>query len=324
MAQFSKIKHLFAIGAVVCATSALAVSCSKSTDGDDNTDTKGDASLPGTSAVSLPDGVAGKPCTDATKDCAAGATCATSLGVLATFGQGTPAPGGYCTAACLDDSECGDGACVGALAPLNVKGQCLQGCSSDTDCGRAGYVCAELDLQAIAGAASSAAADAGVAVPDAGVDIPEIPKVCFPKPKTVTLAAGIVGKACTEGGSECGDGTCSTSVLGQTLPGGSCTGACLKDAECGTGGVCLLPIVTPFFSTPGNCVKGCSADTDCRASEGYVCSPAGNGAAAAPRYCTLPAPVQDAGVPGTDAGSTSPVSDAGTTVATDAGVADAG
>jgi hypothetical protein len=323
MAQFSNFKHLFAIGAVVCATSALAISCSKSTDGED--DTKGDAALPGTTAAaaSLPDGVAGKACTDATKDCAAGATCATTLGLGALLGQGNAAPGGYCTLDCTDDSECGDGVCVGAIPVLNPKGKCMQPCSKATDC-RDGYACAELDLQGIASTAASVAADAGVAVPDAGVDIPVVPKACYPNPKTVTLAAGIVGKACTEGGSECGAGTCTTSVFGQTLPGGSCTGACLKDAECGTGGVCLAPIVTPFFSNPGNCVKGCSADTDCRASEGYVCSPAATGAAAAPRYCTLPAPVRDGGVPGTDAGSTSPVSDAGSTTATDAGVADAG
>jgi len=321
MTLFKHVLNLATVGAVICATSALAVSCSKDTS--DDTGSNGNTS--GTDAgvkASLDDGVVGKACTAATECKGTGGTCASSIGVGTVVGLGTPAAGGYCTAACSTDDECGTGVCVGAVAQLSVKGQCLLACSKDADCGREGYSCGELDLKAIAAQAGAAAADAGIAVPDA--QVPEVPKACVPKPKTVTLAANTAGKACTAN-TDCGEGTCNATdrLSGAELPDGYCTGACNADTDCGTGGACYGAIITPLFSTAGNCVKSCTAKSDCRT--GYDCVTVGQNANAV-KFCYLPAPVTDAGV-STDAGSP-PTTDAGSTTtdagATDAGAADAG
>jgi hypothetical protein len=73
--------------------------------------------------------------------------------------QGYTFPGGYCTAICANDSECGDGArCplapalsnplltvfAGALAPqIRMMSYCLQTCEGEADCrSAAGYRCA--------------------------------------------------------------------------------------------------------------------------------------------------------------------------------------
>jgi hypothetical protein len=79
------------------------------------------------------------------------------------------------------------------------------------------------------------------------------------------------------------------------LPGGYCTttieNACATDAECGEGGGCFLafegvpdstiealdsldpplPFSVRQFADAGICLKACTTDADCRASEGYTC-----------------------------------------------------
>jgi hypothetical protein len=56
-------------------------------------------------------------------------------------GGAMPAPGGYCSANCVDDSDCGGGTCLGGLSfpGASIPGICFKKCSADADCGRAGY-----------------------------------------------------------------------------------------------------------------------------------------------------------------------------------------
>jgi hypothetical protein len=82
--------------------------------------------------------------TDAGMSSDCGSVCMSSLGgALAMFmGGGMAAPGGYCSANCVDDSDCGGGLCLGAISfpGLSGTGICFKTCSADTDC-RTGYAC---------------------------------------------------------------------------------------------------------------------------------------------------------------------------------------
>ncbi|HEX4354804.1 MAG TPA: hypothetical protein VHZ95_17860, partial [Polyangiales bacterium] len=88
--------------------------------------------------VQLPDDVAGKACRrDA--DCVSG-SCVTTLHIQGPD-AGIAAGGGYCTAACTDDSDCGrSGSC--SVARDLSQGECLATCAADSDC-RTGYVCVD-------------------------------------------------------------------------------------------------------------------------------------------------------------------------------------
>ena len=58
--------------------------------------------------------------------------CADTLGGISVLGQtggGRPAPGGYCTGACFEDSECGNNGICAALIP-NQAGTCYLECGN--------------------------------------------------------------------------------------------------------------------------------------------------------------------------------------------------
>jgi len=176
----------------------------------------------------LPADTAGKTCTSDT-ECAPG-NCATMVEGL--DGVPTAALGGYCMGACTTNGDCGSG---GTCVPgLMGAGLCYDACAMDTDC-REGYLCGPLT------------------------------STCRPKPPTDQLTDNVAGIACA-GDPECGDGVCLTELLsGAPFPGGYCSGACLEDAHCGGGGVCLR-----LGGAAGRCYDTCAADPDCT-REGYRC-----------------------------------------------------
>lgn len=199
----------------------------------------------------LPDDTAGKSCSTSA-DCG-GATCATSVLGTMLGAQPVSAPGGYCTASCMNDGECGaGGAC---LVGLDLMGSCFATCDAADDC-RDGYVCA------------------------AGIELGGlvIPDTCRPAPETDQLEDDVAGKMCMQDG-DCAGGQCLLMRMGLTgavaLPGGYCSGACLEDAHCGAGGVC----VASLLGGAGSCYEACEADVDCT-RDGYRCRPLLGGARA--------------------------------------------
>lgn len=188
----------------------------------------------------LPDRIAGKACQNDAQ-CPSG-RCAKTLS--ATLESNAPlAQGGYCTAACVSDADCGAGGECAVPAGAS-SGQCLATCRDQADC-RKGYLCVD------AGRAG------GVAVLGS----------CQPAPKTDRLGNGAAGAACASD-ADCNGGRCAaTSPLGAPFPGNYCTGSCFADADCGAGGGCLL---LSGGSSAGQCFEGCASDADC-ARAGYRC-----------------------------------------------------
>jgi hypothetical protein len=86
-------------------------------------------------AEPLAAGIVGKACTgDA--DCAG-----TAMGCITMNGDRT-LPGGYCSAGCVEDIDCGAGAvCVGSFGGAGM-GYCYKSCAAASDC-REGYACQE-------------------------------------------------------------------------------------------------------------------------------------------------------------------------------------
>jgi len=210
----------------------------------DASDGSGGSQAPMDSSTGLGDNVAGKPCTS-DNDCPGG-TCAAQI-AGAMIGQTSPAPGGYCTATCLNNGDCGAGAICTALIPDVVEGSCLATCTAATDC-RDEYICT-----------------GGVMLGNVNV-----PDTCRPRPDTDQLGDDVAGKAC-ESADDCEGGQCLTMrPLVGDLPGGYCSGACLEDAHCGAGGLCLPSIL----GGAGSCYEACATDVDC-ARDGYRCRPLG-------------------------------------------------
>jgi hypothetical protein len=86
----------------------------------------------------------------------------------------TPAPGGYCSQQCAEQSDCGaGGVCTGGLLG---GGYCFEPCASDADC-RDGYLCEDRSIGGVGAglldAGAAAAADGGAAAPTT---------VCAPMP----------------------------------------------------------------------------------------------------------------------------------------------
>lgn len=118
----------------------------------------------GTKQRPLAPGVVGNACTAANEATQCGATgeCATSLGL-----PPTPAPDGYCSLlGCSDNTQCGGGACVGAVAAL---ARCYKSCSSNGDC-RTGYTCQDRSARGGTTAKVCAPTPAG----DAGAPLPTL------------------------------------------------------------------------------------------------------------------------------------------------------
>jgi hypothetical protein len=89
-------------------------------------------------ADTLPDGVVGTPCgTDA--QCEGGAAVCFDGLPRSVLAEGpVPAEGGYCSAACLFDEDCGAGA--QCISGGTAGGQCMANCDDASPC-REGYRC---------------------------------------------------------------------------------------------------------------------------------------------------------------------------------------
>jgi hypothetical protein len=208
-----------------------------------------------------------KPETGQLEEGAVGQACISSAncrgGECASMSTlGTKFPGNYCTARCLEDSECGStGACLLFESSTNA-GQCYYPCSSDDDCTREGYRCRSL------GPGFSA---------------------CYPAP--AALPDRTAGKACARdadcGGARdsCADelpfGSWSANEI-VPAPGGYCTQPCSLDAECGEGAQCISR-----GAMGGMCLGRCQTQTGCR--EGYVCMAHGRDLNESDQVC-IPAP----------------------------------
>ena len=94
-----------------------------------------------------------------------------------------------------------------------------------------------------------------------------------------------IGSSCATSG-QCGTGRYYCIVA---PPGGYCSADCGKDADCPAGSVC----VGAGMVLSGACKLACAGAADCRAAEGYVCTPPGSDASGS--YCDLPAPAGDGG-----------------------------
>jgi hypothetical protein len=231
---------------VIGAASVFALACGGDDDGGDNG--AGNNPPPATGVV-LGKDIVGKACT-AAADCGSGGRCAPtqSFGMLSafleTFGLATalPAPGGYCTVACANDANCGEGGiCLGALGTI-LMGECRKSCTANSDC-RPGYECAK----------PTATGDGG----RAGAGLAALPAQCQALPAADNLAPNQSGAACSDQpdagalSTACGDGYCAL---------GSCTGTCSSDSTCGAGGAC---VPNGFYGSSGSCQETCAVDTDC-------------------------------------------------------------
>jgi hypothetical protein len=92
-------------------------------------------------------------------------------------------------------------------------------------------------------------------------------------PATDPGAGGVVGDPCTSS-SDCSGvpeaPNCLTVIpMGSRyfeFPGGYCSGDCADSDDCGAGAECVR-----FFGGMRVCMKSCTADSECRESEGYGC-----------------------------------------------------
>ncbi len=333
MAAHKRWNFLAAVG--ISALMLAANACSEDTtdnkgntggDGDntggDGDNTGGDGDGDSTAKPILGDNVAGKGCaakadcgTDAKANCATTLTGGTLPGLIAGFlpielDLSMEAPGGYCTASCTKDAQCGEGAVCFGVLPIDLiptTGECRPTCSNNDDC-RDGYECAALDASGLENLDLGGGGGGGLL---SGIDIGTfidgaVPKTCQPKPKTTPIADGIVGTACSSD-ADCGAGSClGATAATDTAEAveGSCTAVCAADSDCGAGGACL----GQFYGSRGQCAETCNADSDCK-RDGFTCTDLLGTKTCLPPQPTTNNPDAGADDPGTE-------SDAGT----DAGV----
>jgi hypothetical protein len=215
----------------------------------------------------LADGLVGNPC-GKHADCGEG-RCQRAAGMLAY-------PGGYCSAACLEDADCGaKGVCTPPTA--SGAGSCSLRCEVDSNC-REDYRCRSVSgqMQCVPGA-------------------PPLPD-------------NTVGRAC-EADADCGGNamSCASRLGNANASAGYCTQPCVDTSDCGAGGACVssLPAELPaelagLLGMTSTCYQVCSTSDDCR--KGYVCQvPMGLlGAAGTQTVCIVGdvATDEDAGVEG--------------------------
>ncbi len=163
--------------------------------------------------------------------CAQGSDC---LGGVCLTPSANGWPGGYCSAWCTTDDDCGTG---NVCAEKNGAGRgvCVAGCTTTADCGgRAGYACSDLGFGK---------------------------RGCTPS----GTGSGGVGDPCTSV-ADCSGGQNAVCVpAAGGMPGGYCTVTCgSAGTSCPSGSHC-------GFGTAGSvCVKSCTSTADCRS--GYTCS----------------------------------------------------
>jgi hypothetical protein len=188
----------------------------------------------------LEPGVVGKQCSS-DAECGAAGECRDPLRGGTYVGQTLGASGptdGYCSATCLTNADCGEGGiCFGTG---RRGGECRKACSEDDDCKRANYECASLNGPLVD--------------PSSGEDV-AVPQTCQPLRTPVKFTTE-VGQACSDD-TDCNGGTCR---VGNSFPGGYCSGSCNVDADCGAEGLCLLRL----YGAGGSCYEACAVDTDCK------------------------------------------------------------
>lgn len=223
----------------------------------------------------LDDGVSGKACS-AVADCG---------GKNTRCDIGTGQTEGTCSGTCQNDGQCGAGGkCISVTVLGQTIGSCQKPCSGASECSSGQECRAGADVEGAIGRLT----DGGIGI-DASVDMSS---TCQTIPKTMQLAADIAGKACTAD-TACGAGRCMTeykfTVFGVTLftqpfPAGYCTGYCTENAQCGAGAGCFGG--SAANGVTGNCLKTCTAHTDCRTE--YACNSFGRPGmtnASDPKYC---------------------------------------
>jgi hypothetical protein len=202
-----------------------------------------------------------------------------------------------CTGVCENNKNCGaGGTCVQPVAGQN--GLCGKLCKQNSDCGegldcRSGFDFGDL---------ISAVEDAGIMPIDAGIDLRNVPKTCGASLGVVELPDGVVGTPCTNA-TPCEPGECATNInFLEPFPNGYCTGKCLADSDCGSGGICYKDPITALGGLEGRCLLGCSSSASCRSGQVCRVSPIIDSKS----YCLPPAAnTVDAG--GTDAGVTNDI-----------------
>lgn len=140
-------------------------------------------------------------------------------------------PGGYCSALCSSDADCGAGSHCG------VEGACLESCSEDTECRDENYTCGDRDddmkLDCLLGGSSLSAQ---------------------------------IGDACLEVG-ECSGGIRARCLNdASSFKDGYCSQTCNASTPCPTGSHCGYV----NSNGSGLCVKDCQDDSTCR-DDGYQC-----------------------------------------------------
>lgn len=204
----------------------------------------------GPGGTMLAAGVVGTKCAMDTDCKGSNALCSERLngGALGQLIGGSPPTGGYCSASCMSDEDCGEGGLCFGYYPQFGSGECRKPCTKDADCGREDYECSRINMPPL--------------TVGNGQEL-MVPDTCQPKTIAVKFTDQ-VGKACTAD-ADCGGGRCA---LSGSFPGGYCTGGCYEDSDCGSGGICRGNI----YGGGGDCFEGCSVDSDCaRDAQGYGC-----------------------------------------------------
>jgi hypothetical protein len=238
---------------------------------------------------------------DDDSECGEGLTCNTEA--MTGF------PGGQCNRTCTSDDECVlrpsdgsapvDGWCRPAVG--TAPRTCARVCTNGIDCERDGYTCRVFNanqlnqVRACVPVCTAASCvngttcngDTGLCRPAGSMPVGRgIGQSCEPtmRPGSPTPPAEM----------QCRSQLCNAEWNPDTrgnrfytgYNGGYCLSRCilpagynssnfwpemlLPQANCPAGGICL-PDGTLTRGDPGLCLKGCMADSDCRAAEGYFC-----------------------------------------------------
>ncbi len=181
-------------------------------------------------------GTVGSACSEHASDCNEGGTCLSALTGGAAFSplvDPLPAPLGYCSSECSGHDDCGEGGVCFGRGLLGGGGECRRACKADDECSE-GQECAS------AGELAS----------------PLLPDTCQPNLRPNQLADREAGRHCTRDDA-CGDGFCAEPGHPD---GGYCSGLCLANEHCGSGGKC----VRGLYGSSGVCRETCTRDSDCQ------------------------------------------------------------
>ncbi len=149
---------------------------------------------------------------------------------------------GYCSMTCRNNAECLPGSHCGNM--VNGVGNCVRDCATQAACRADGYLCFDADKDNLLECAPAA------------------------------TGTGAVGAAC-RGDWECAGGVDGFCARDSNMPGGYCSQHCLPflGPNCPDGSHCT----SAGFSRASlglACVDTCTATSQCRVSEGYICTDA--------------------------------------------------